>query len=204
VVVFFEPVWLLLLIPLGVAWFVWPLASRGLHILRAIILFLVVLALAQLAISLPDRSGTVVVVADRSESMPKHATTAQIEAIELLHRAMRAHDQLGVVAFGRQAVVEQQPQHGKFGGFTAQVGTEHSDLSGAIEAALTLIPPEAGGRILVLSDGKWTGKDPSPPPLAPWVGEFLLITDCLLVRRLVTLRLSHFSCRIPFNRARRM
>ncbi len=156
----FQPVWLLLLIPLAVAWFVWPLASRGLRVVRAITFILVVLALAQFAIRLPDRAGTVVVVADRSESMPKQAAAAEKEAIDLLHKSMRAHDQLGVVAFGRQAIVEQPPQHGEFGGFTAHVGTEHSDLNSALDSALALIPPDGGGRILVFSDGKWTGKDP--------------------------------------------
>ncbi len=157
---FFQPVWLLLLIPLGVAWFVWPLPNRGLRILRAAIFILVVLALARFAIKLPDHSGVVVVVADRSESLPREAAAAQKETIELLQKSMRSHDLLGVVSFGRQAVVEQQPQHGKFGGFTAQVGTEHSDLNNGIDTALSLIPPEASGRILVLSDGKWTGRDP--------------------------------------------
>jgi len=66
----FQPVWLLLLIPLAAAWFAWPLPARGLKILRAVIFLFVVLALAQLAIKLPDRAGTVIVVADRSESMP--------------------------------------------------------------------------------------------------------------------------------------
>src|ERR1017187_2739141 len=60
---FFQPVWLLLLIPLAAAWFAWPLPNRGLKVLRAVIFLLVVLALAQLAIKLPDRAGTVVVVA---------------------------------------------------------------------------------------------------------------------------------------------
>ena len=34
-------------------------------------------------------------------------------------------------------------------------------MNDAIESALSLIPPDGGGRILVLSDGKWTGKDPA-------------------------------------------
>src|SRR5262245_1813236 len=160
-IVFFQPVWLLLLITLVVAWFVWPFPNRGLRLLRAITFVLVALALAQLAIRLPDRAGTVIVVADRSESMPKQAATAEKEVIDLLHKSMAPRDQLGVVAFGRQAVVEQTPQRTKFDGFKAQVGSEHSDLNSALETALTLIPPDAGGRILVLSDGKWTGKDPA-------------------------------------------
>jgi Mg-chelatase subunit ChlD len=159
--ILFQPVWLLLLVPLAAAWFAWPLPNRGLKILRAVIFALVVLALAQLAIRLPDRAGTVIVVADRSESMPQNSDASEKEIIGLLHKSMGPRDQLGVVAFGRDAVVEQSPQRGEFGGFTAQVGADHSSLNDAIESALALIPPDGGGRILVLSDGKWTGKDPA-------------------------------------------
>jgi Mg-chelatase subunit ChlD len=157
----FQPVWLLLLVPLAAAWFIWPLPNRGLMILRAVVFAVIVLALAQLAIRLPDRAGTVIVVADRSESMPDQAAESEKEIIGLLHKSMGARDQLGVVAFGREAVVEQSPQRGEFSGFTAQVGPDHSSLNNAIESALSLIPPDGGGRILVLSDGKWTGKDPA-------------------------------------------
>jgi Mg-chelatase subunit ChlD len=159
--VLFQPVWLLLLIPLVAAWFAWPLPARGLKILRAVIFLLVVLALAQLAIKLPDRAGTVVVVADRSESMPQNSDASEKEIIGLLHKSMGPRDQLGVVAFGREAIVEQSPQRSEFGGFTAEVGADHSSLDEGIESALALIPPDGGGRILVLSDGKWTGKDPA-------------------------------------------
>ena len=158
---FFQSIWLLLLIPLAAAWFAWPLPNRGLKFLRAVIFLLVVLAVAQFAVKLPDRAGTVVVVADRSESMPQNSDASEKEIISLLHKSMGPHDQLGVVAFGRDAVVEQSPQRAEFGGFTARVGADHSSLNDAVESALALIPPDGGGRILVLSDGKWTGKDPA-------------------------------------------
>ncbi|HET7623942.1 MAG TPA: VWA domain-containing protein [Verrucomicrobiae bacterium] len=158
--IFFQPVWLLLVVPLAVAWFVWPLPNRGLRWVRAATFALILFALARFAIRLPDRAGTVIVVADRSESMPKQSDAAQKEIIDLLYKSMGARDQLGIVSFGRQAIVEQAPQHGGFNGFTAQVGPEHSDLNSAIETALALIPQDGGGRILVVSDGKWTGKDP--------------------------------------------
>lgn len=159
--VFFQPVWLLLLVPLAAAWFAWPLPNRGLKILRALIFVLVVLALAQLAIKLPDRAGTVVVVADRSESMPQNSDASEKEIIKLLHKSVGPRDQLGVVAFGRDAIVEQPPQRTEFGGFEGQVGADHSSLNDGIDSALSLIPSDSGGRILVLSDGKWTGKDPA-------------------------------------------
>lgn len=157
----FQPVWLLLLIPLAAAVWVWPLPNRQLNILRAAIFILVVLALAQLAIKLPDRAGTVMVVADRSASMPQKSDAAEKEIIGLLRKSMGPRDQLGVVAFGREAAIEQSPQRGEFAGFTAQVGVDHSRLNHAIESALALIPPDGGGRILVLSDGQWTGQDPA-------------------------------------------
>jgi Mg-chelatase subunit ChlD len=157
----FQPIWLLLAVPLAAAWWAWPLPARGLKILRAVVFLLVVLALAQLAVKLPDRAGTVVVVADRSESMPQDSDAQEKEIISLLHKSMRPRDQLGVVAFGQDAVVEQSPARTEFGGFTAQVGADHSSVNDAIESALALIPPDGGGRILVLSDGKWTGKNPA-------------------------------------------
>ncbi len=159
--VLFQPVWLLLVIPLIVAWWVWPLPARALQGLRAAIFLLVVLALAQLAVKLPERAGTVVVVADRSESMPQASGTGEKEIIDLLHKSMGPRDLLGVVSFGREAVVEQSPQQTEFAGFTAPISPDHSSLNDAMEAALSLIPPDGGGRILVLSDGKWTGKDPA-------------------------------------------
>ena len=109
--VLFQPVWLLLLVPLAAACFAWPLPGRGLKILRAVIFLLMVLALAQLAIKLPDRAGTVIVVADRSESMPQNSDSSEKEIISLLHKSMGPRDQLGVVAFGRAAaIVRRRPR----------------------------------------------------------------------------------------------
>ena len=158
---FFQPIWLLLFIPLAAACFAWPLPNRLLNVLRVVVFVLVVFALAQLAIRLPDRAGTVIVVADRSESMPSDSDSVEKEIIALLHKSMGPRDQLGVVAFGREAAVEQAPERGEFGGFAADVGPDHSSLNDGVQAALELIPPDGGGRILVLSDGKWTGKDPA-------------------------------------------
>ena len=158
---FFQPVWLLLFIPLGAACFAWPLPNRLLKAIRVVTFVLIVFALAQLAIRLPDRAGTVIIVADRSESMPRDSDASEKEIIALLHKSMGPRDQLGVVSFGREAAVEQAPERGEFGGFAADIGPDHSSLNDGIQTALELIPPDGGGRILVLSDGKWTGKDPA-------------------------------------------
>ncbi len=156
-----QPIWLVLLIPLALMLAGWKLPTRLLTGLRIATLSLIVLALCRPAIRLPDRTGTVVIVADRSDSMPATSAAAQKESVDLVQKAMSSRDQLAVVSFGRKAAVEQPPQAKEFGGFTAQIGSDHSNLNEGLETALTLLPPDSPGRILVLSDGKWTGADPS-------------------------------------------
>ena len=156
-----HPIWLLLFIPLIISLRVWNPPSRLLGGLRLVILSLILLAMCGLAVKLPSRTGTIVVVADRSRSMPADSETKQKEAIDLLQGAMRSDSNLAVVSFGRDAAIEHSPQSGKFTGFVNEVYGDASDLNGAIEKAMALIPQDAPGRVLLLSDGRWTGKDPS-------------------------------------------
>jgi hypothetical protein len=165
-----HPIWLALAIPLAAAWLLWRHSSRFLRRLRLALLLLILFALCGLAIKLPSRNGTIVVVADRSLSMPQGAEAAQKEAIDLIGRAMTSDDRLAVVSFGQSAAIERPPQSGTFAGFTNEVGRDASSLAEAIDKALALIPQNAPGKILVISDGRWTGKDPatatSRPPRA--------------------------------------
>jgi len=156
-----HPGWLLLAIPLAAALWRWRLPSRLLAGLRIAALALLLLALAGAALRLPSRYGTVVVVADRSASMPAHADQRQAEAVRLLADRRGARDRLAVVAFGRRPVVEQTPGTGAFGGFAAEVDPHGSDVASAIRRALSLVPEDSPGRLLILSDGRATGADPS-------------------------------------------
>ena len=45
--------------------------------------------------------------------------------------------------------------------FKASGDQQHSRLTDGMEAALSLIPPDDAGRLLILSDGHWTGRDPN-------------------------------------------
>jgi hypothetical protein len=158
-----HPVWLLLLVPLAAALAVWRLPSRLLLALRLAALLAAALALAGAALTLPGRAAVVVVVADRSRSMPHDADASHRETIQLLQAAMAPDERLAVVAFGQNAAVEQAPTGGRdarFAGFAQEVGRDASDLGAALETALALVPSDAPGRILVLSDGRWTGRDP--------------------------------------------
>jgi hypothetical protein len=157
---FLYPIWLLLAVPLGAALWVWRLPSRLLIALRLAVLLLLLGALAGLALVWPSAAGTVIVVADRSRSMPAGAEEAQQVAIDLLQEAMGPNERLAVVAFGERVVVERTPQTGKFAGFVHDVGPDGSRLAEAVEKSLELIPPGAPAKLVVLSDGYWTGRDP--------------------------------------------
>src|SRR5262245_7222539 len=156
-----HPIWLALAIPLAAAWLLWRHSSRSLRCARLALLLLILLALCGLAIKLPSRNGTIVVVADRSLSMPQGAEATQKEAIDLIGRAMTSDDRLAVVSFGQSAAIERSPQTGTFAGFTNEVERDASNLTEAIEKALALIPQNSPGKILVISDGRWTGKEPA-------------------------------------------
>ncbi len=156
-----HPIWLLLVVPLAVALWLWKLPTPLLRGFRITTVGLILLAICGLAIKLPSRAGTIVVVADRSDSMPPGSDGSHKEAINLIRGSMGADQRLAVVSFGRNASIEQTSQSAEFAGFINEVGHDESNLSEALERALALIPQGSPGRIIVLSDGRWTGKDPA-------------------------------------------
>lgn len=158
-----QPIWLLLLIPLVAAWRAWRMPTRFLHWSRAVMLLAIVLAAAGLSLKLPQRAGTVVIVADRSRSMPTGSDATEKELIGLIQKEMSGNEELAVVTFGESAAIERAPQSGAFAGFTNDVGADASNLSEGIARALSLIPKDAPSRIVVLSDGRYTGREPSAP-----------------------------------------
>ncbi|MDR2705647.1 MAG: VWA domain-containing protein [Planctomycetaceae bacterium] len=161
---FQQPIWFFLLIPIVCSLYFWRIPSKLVIGLRFAVFLLIVLAMAQPMLKLPARSGTIIVVADRSRSMPTDSATAQKHAVNLLLSHIGKEDRLGVVSFGAKSFSERIPAGlavGTFGEFTAEIQADASNLSGAIENALSLIPVGDKGRLLLLSDGRWTGDSPA-------------------------------------------
>lgn len=154
------PWWLALILPLGILLWLWRGPRRLLTVLRFAMLVLAVLALADPHLLLPRKSGMVVVIADRSYSMPPEAERQQDEAVRLVASEMGDDQQLAVVSFGQAWAVEHVAGKGQYEGVAkSQVGGDASELGEAVDAALAVIGSRPG-RILLLSDGRWTGKDP--------------------------------------------
>ena len=156
-----NPIWLILVIPLFVSMWLIKLPSRLLQILRIISVTMLILALCDPAAVFPSRRGTVIIVADRSASMPPDKDTRHEEITQLVQKKMGGRDHLGILCFGEDAVVEKINLHGSFEGFAGKVDADGSNLTEAVQTAMSLIPPDSPSRILLLTDGRWTGQEPS-------------------------------------------
>lgn len=158
--IFLTPFWLILLLPAAACYLKWRHVSALVNGLSALTFLLLVVALCRPAFEKESRTGTVVVVADRSKSMPRGSAKQHQKTIEIIQSAMSAQDRLAVVSFGRNVVVDRAPQHGAFAGFISQTDADQSRLAAGLSTALSLISADSPGRILLLSDGLWTGRDP--------------------------------------------
>ena len=150
-----------LLVPLAVLLLrarLWPRPLLG--TLRLLALLAAALLLAE-----PSRPGDedgrdVVLVVDRSRSMPSDGAAKVREFAAALAAAMQPGDRLGIVGFGQKPVVESVPQ-APFAWPESEriVDVDGSDLAAAVAAAVTLVPPGRQGSLLVWSDGEHTGGD---------------------------------------------
>ncbi|MCP4534873.1 MAG: VWA domain-containing protein, partial [Delftia sp.] len=156
-----EPGWLVLAVPCLLALWWWRPPRRSLLLLRGLLLALVVAAMARPVIWTARPGSSVVVVADRSRSLPADSEQLQQEIIARLSAEKAEGDRLAVVSFAATAAVEAPLRSGRFGAFVTPANGEGSNLEHGLRLALAQLPVAEPGRLLVLSDGRWTGSDPA-------------------------------------------
>ncbi len=157
---FVWPQALLLAVPLLVLVFRFARVPGPAFVLRVVLVLALVVALARPEFSLRSAGSDVVVVVDRSDSMPPRADATADELIRLVQAQRRPGDRVGVISFGRVPRVDQPlSAEAQFQGFTSTVDAEASNLEAALQTAADLIPAERVGRVLVVSDGRATGLD---------------------------------------------
>ena len=164
---FTAPTFLVLLAGLPVLiWLGWPSrsASRGREAvslgLRLAIALALVLALAGLEIAQPNDAMAVVFLIDASDSVPQRAKALSVAYVREALQAMRQNDQAAIVVFGGDALVERPMSPSReLDTFTSIPRTIETDISEAIRLGLALFPPEAGKRMVILSDGLATTGD---------------------------------------------
>src|SRR5712692_9544354 len=160
---FEQPLLLLLIVPIGVlvylAWrnmsLPFPRGQRRLILLSRLALFaLIICALAGAAWSQPVSRQAVVFVGDISAS-----TQTQRAFIEnWINAAIKQKgpdDQVGIVAVGRNALVEQSVRTQiDFTQFQSTPDTNYTDLAAGLRLAAAILPTDSLRRIVLLSDGQ--------------------------------------------------
>ena len=165
---FEQPLLLLLLIPIGVLVFLtwrrmslpFPGAQRYMILASRLALFvLIVSALAGAALSLPISRQAVVFVGDISASTsPQRAFIEQWINNAIQHK--RPGDQVGIVAVGRNALVEQSVSTQiDFSQFESTPETDYTDLAAGLRLAAAILPQDSERRIVLLSDGRQNMED---------------------------------------------
>jgi len=129
--------------------------------LRLALVAVVLLALASPRWNIGGKGIDVIVVADRSRSLPGKADGEIRELIAALQNNRRPGDRVAVVTFGRNAHVEQLLSESRqLSEYQLVVNPDGSDLEDALQKALSLISPARPARILVVSDGEANGPSP--------------------------------------------
>ncbi len=161
------PIALLLLFVLPLVWWLGrPAHPRGRAraiaggVLRSLLLLCLILALAGAQLTRPADRLAVVFLVDASDSMSGDARDAAYTYIRTAIGAMAADDRAAVVLFGRDALID-RPLSGapELAPFRSVPDGSATDLERAIALALALLPGDAAGRIVLLSDGEQTTGD---------------------------------------------
>ncbi len=163
---FESPAWLLLLVPALLITFVPHLAARRrigtarrrvAIAVRTLLLAALVFALAGFQLVLPvDRLATVFVV-DLSDSVGNDGHESALAFLRQSLAAMPQGDAAGVVAFGKDALVERLPEEVRaIDRIRSTPVTAATDIGGALRLASALFPDEMQKRIVLISDGNDT------------------------------------------------
>lgn len=132
--------------------------SRPTLILRIGIFFLIGTSLAQPSCILGEEGFDIVLLVDRSQSMPSEIDDRATEIIQLLEKEMEEKDRLAIFSVTERVILEKDfTSKSLFQGFQAVQDPHGSRLDQGIEQALHIIPTFHSGRVILLTDGENTG-----------------------------------------------
>src|ERR1051325_1404348 len=160
---FTHPYYLLLLAPaLGwVLWFAWKSDVQigawrrwTAVMIRIIVVTALVLAVAGLQWRRAVEGMNVFFVLDRSDSIPSAQQDAAKELVNRMAKQKHNVDKAGVIVFGTEASIESSPS-GRMDlqKIQAVVGTERTDLAGAIRLGTAAFPETGQKRLVLMTDG---------------------------------------------------
>ncbi len=124
--------------------------------LRAAVVTLIVLALAEVQSVQKNDKLTTMFVVDVSESIPQDMRRNVLQFVTEEGRKRRKNDLAGVVVFGRTASVEAPPAPTEPNltlGIESPINIQYTDLAAAMKLALATFPEDSARRIVLITDG---------------------------------------------------
>src|SRR5947209_4268096 len=124
-------------------------------VLRAAVVTLIVLALADVqTVRRSDRLTTMFLV-DASQSVPQESQGPALSYVSEASKKRRKDDLAGVIVFGKGPRVETPPAPSELNmlGIESTIDPEYTDLAAAIKLALATFPEDTARRIVLVSDG---------------------------------------------------
>ena len=153
----FQYPWLLLLsIPL--LWFVWKQVSLSLPIrsLRLLTVVVVLLGISNPSCTVPTTDQDIVVVVDRSDSMPSTIEQSTMETIQQLQQGLSPNDGFAVLSVATESQIDKPLTNDPFQGFQPLLQTEQSNIKSGLGYALQLLSSSPKGKVVLISDGAGT------------------------------------------------
>lgn len=152
---------LLALLLLGAEWLVYvrQMRYRGWFYaaVHGAVLLCVLLALLDVRIHVKSNRTATVFMVDLSDSNGKNRE-AMSEYLSRVIAEMPGGNSYGIVTFGRDTLVEQfLTAEKRFGGIMTLPERRATNFEQAVSGALAMLPPDSGGRLVLLTDGKQTG-----------------------------------------------
>ncbi|MEW6126385.1 MAG: VWA domain-containing protein [Acidobacteriota bacterium] len=126
---------------------------------RIAILVLLTLALAGLRVRTTSRDLALIFLVDVSASVAQNQHQSAIEFINREVARAAPRDFIGVIVFGRDASVELAPTRKEILGewklneISSAPARDYTNVAGALKLAAALVPDEAVGRLVLISDG---------------------------------------------------
>lgn len=160
---FTHPYWLLLA-PAGLAWILWFCLKSDVHlapwrrwtsgVVRVLVALLLVGAIAGAQWLRPLEGMNVFYLLDRSDSVPSSQQEGARDYVNKSFGHKKELDKAGVLVFGSDAGLEFSPNPVvDLQKVLAVVGTERTDIAGAIRLATAAFPETGQKRIVLISDG---------------------------------------------------
>lgn len=122
--------------------------------LRCLVLTLVFLCLAEPDLRTRARDVSVVALVDVSDSIPAEAGRRAVGFLEDALRNRKGLDRFGVLTVARDPLVQSLPSSSAPRAEYGYLGsTDATDLESGVRLARALLPPDTGGRIVLVTDG---------------------------------------------------